>query len=220
MIENHQCGSSCEIQYCECKGSMYHGKHHGYSGACGCGSSHGGSSCGCGSSHGGSSCGSSHGGSSCGCGSSHGGSSCGCGINKGHRCGCGMSHGKHHGYSGACGCGMSYGGSSCGMSHGGSSSICGMNKGHGSSCGSGSADPMEQAKKLLQSAFFIALKEVHVEKIKRIIERNWGEKIDKAAELAVKEVEKHWPDSLPTSFTSKEFDNELREVLTSKDAEI
>ena len=171
MIENHQCDSSCEIQYCGCKGSMYHGKHHGYSGACGCGMSHGGSSC-----------------------------------------GCGMSHGKHHGYSGACG---------CGMSHGGSSSICGMNKGHGgSSCGSGNADPTEQAKNLLQSAFFIALKEVHVEKIKRIIERNWGEKIDKAAELAVKEVEKHWPDSLPTSFTSEEFDNELRDVLTSKDAEI
>jgi hypothetical protein len=112
---------------------------------------------------------------------------------------------------------MGHGGSSCGcgsqMGHGGSS--CGMS--HGSSCGSGSADPMEQAKKLLQSAFFIALKEVHVEKIKRIIERNWGVRIDKVAELAVKEVEKHWPDSLSKSFTSEEFDNELRGILTSKD---
>jgi hypothetical protein len=161
MIENHQCDSSCGIQYCGSKGSMYHGKHHGYSDACGCGMSHGSS--------------------------------------------CGMSHGSS--------CGMSHG-SSCGMSHG-SSCGCGMNKGH--SCGCGSADPMEQAKKLLQSAFFIALKEVHVEKIKKIIERDCGEKIDKAAELVVKEVEKHWPDSLSTSFASEEFDNELRKILTSKD---
>ncbi len=121
----------------------------------------------------------------------------------GSSCGCGISHG----YSGACVCGSQ-------MSHGGSSCGCGMSHGH--RCGYGSADPMEQAKKLLQSAFFIALKEVHVEKIKKIIERDWGDNIDKAAELAVKAVEKQWQVSLSTSFASKEFEHELREILTSK----
>ncbi len=106
-----------------------------------------------------------------------------------------MYHGKHHeGCSDACECGMS----------------------HGSSCGCGSSDPMEQAKKLLQSAFFIALKEVHVEKIKKIIERDWGDNIDKVAELTVKAIEKQWQVSLSTSFANKEFENQLREILTSK----
>ena len=34
--------------------------------------------------------------------------------------------------------------------------------------------PIEKAKQLLESSFFAALKEVHVEKIKKIIERDWG----------------------------------------------
>ncbi len=86
----------------------------------------------------------------------------------------------------------------------------------GYSCRCDSADPMEQAKKLLQSAFFITLKEVHVEKIKKIIERDWGDNIDKVAELAIKAVEKQWQVSLSASFASKEFENQLREILTSK----
>ena len=88
---------------------------------------------------------------------------------------------------------------------------------HGSkdSCSGCDVDPIEGAKKLLESAFFEALKEVHVEKIKKIIERDWGSNIDKAAELAVKTIEKQWQTSLSTSSPSKEFYEELKKIMTS-----
>ena len=96
----------------------------------------------------------------------------------------------------SCGCETMYHGSN------GSSSCC-------------NTDPIEGAKKLLESAFFEALKEVHVEKIKKIIERDWGNNIDKAAELAVKTIEKQWQTSLSTSSPSKEFYEELKKIMTS-----
>ena len=83
------------------------------------------------------------------------------------------------------------------------------------SCSGCEVDPIEGAKKLLESAFFEALKEVHVEKIKKIIERDWGSNIDKAAELAVKTIEKQWQTSLFTSSPSKEFYEELKKIMTS-----
>ena len=94
---------------------------------------------------------------------------------------------------------------------------CGCETMHGSSssCSCCNTDPIEGAKKLLESAFFEALKEVHVEKIKKIIERDWGNNIDKAAELAVKTIEKQWQTSLSTSSPSKEFYEELKKIMTS-----
>jgi len=88
---------------------------------------------------------------------------------------------------------------------------------HGSSgnCSGCNVDPIEGAKKLLESAFFEALKEVHVEKIKKIIERDWGSNIDKATELAVTTIEKQWQTSLSTSSPSKEFYEELKKIMTS-----
>jgi hypothetical protein len=88
-------------------------------------------------------------------------------------------------------------------------------QGSNASCSSCNVDPIEGAKKLLESAFFEALKEVHVEKIKKIIERDWGNNIDKAAELAVKTIEKQWQTSLSTSSPSKEFYEELKKIMTS-----
>lgn len=94
---------------------------------------------------------------------------------------------------------------------------CGCERMHGSNGNSSccNTDPIEGAKKLLESAFFEALKEVHVEKIKKIIERDWGNNIDKAAELAVKTIEKQWQTSLSTSSPSKEFYEELKKIMTS-----
>ncbi len=94
---------------------------------------------------------------------------------------------------------------------------CGCETMHGSnaSCSCCNTDPIEGAKKLLESAFFEALKEVHVEKIKKIIERDWGNSIDKAAELAVKTIEKQWQASLSTSSPNKEFYDELKKIMTS-----
>lgn len=111
-----------------------------------------------------------------------------------------MHHG-HNKHSDRCGC------SSCGCE----TSYHGSN----TSCSSCNVDPIEGAKKLLESAFFEALKEVHVEKIKKIIERDWGNNIDKAAELAVKTIERQWQTSLTTSSPSKEFYDELKKIMTS-----
>lgn len=113
----------------------------------------------------------------------------------------GSSHHGHGRYSGRCEC------NSCGCetTHRGSSNSC-------SGC---SMDPIEGAKKLLESAFFEALKQVHVEKIKKIIERDWGGNIDQAAELAVRTIEKQWQSSLSNSSPSQEFYNELKKIMTS-----
>ena len=76
-------------------------------------------------------------------------------------------------------------------------------------------DPIETTKKLLESSFFTALKEIHVDKIKKIIEREWGSTIDRTAELAVKSIEKQWQISVSTSITNKEFYEELKKIVTS-----
>jgi hypothetical protein len=124
-----------------------------------------------------------------------------CDVHYGREGGSSSYH-RHNGYSNICEC-NSCGG--CETVHYGSNTSC-------SSC---NVDPIEGAKKLLEGAFFEALKEVHVEKIKRIIERDWGNSIDKAAELAVKVIEKQWQSSLSASSPSKEFYEELKKIMTS-----
>lgn len=82
-------------------------------------------------------------------------------------------------------------------------------------CSCCDTDPIETTKKLLESSFFTALKEVHVDKIKKIIEREWGSTIDRTAELAVKTIEKQWQTSVSSSITNKEFYEELGKIMTS-----
>ena len=83
------------------------------------------------------------------------------------------------------------------------------------SCSCCDTDPIETTKKLLESSFFTALKEIHVDKIKKIIEREWGSTIDRTAELAVKTIEKQWQTSVSSSITNKEFYEELGKIMTS-----
>jgi hypothetical protein len=77
------------------------------------------------------------------------------------------------------------------------------------------ADPIETAKQLLERSFFAALKEVHVEKIKKIIERDWGDTIGRTAELAVKTIGNQWQASVSTSNAKKEFYEELGRIVAS-----
>ena len=76
-------------------------------------------------------------------------------------------------------------------------------------------DPIEATKKLLENSYFTALKEIHVDKIKKIIEREWGSTIDKTAELAAKTIDKQWQASASSSITNKEFYEELGKIITS-----
>ncbi|MGI9010669.1 MAG: hypothetical protein ACR2F1_05735 [Nitrososphaeraceae archaeon] len=85
------------------------------------------------------------------------------------------------------------------------------NKTNSSSCCSD--DPIAEAKSLLERSFFTALKEVHVEKLKKQIEREWGSTIDKAVDLTIKTVAKQWQASLSKSAVNKEFYSELEKIF-------
>lgn len=76
-----------------------------------------------------------------------------------------------------------------------------------------SDDPISGAKLLLEKSFFKALTEVHVEKLKKQIEREWGTTIDKAVDLTVKTVAKQWQASLSKSAVKKEFYTELEKIF-------
>ena len=85
------------------------------------------------------------------------------------------------------------------------------NKTSNSSCCSD--DPIAAAKSLLERSFFTALKEVHVEKLKKQIETEWGSTIDKAVDLTIKTVAKQWQASLSKSAVNKEFYSELEKIF-------
>jgi hypothetical protein len=76
-----------------------------------------------------------------------------------------------------------------------------------------SNDPISEAKSLLERSFFTALTEVHVEKLKKQIEREWGSTIDKAVDLTIKTVAKQWQASLSKSGANKEFYSELEKIF-------
>ena len=85
------------------------------------------------------------------------------------------------------------------------------NKTSNSSCCSD--DPIAAAKLLLERSFFTALTEVHVEKLKKQIETEWGSTIDKAVDLTIKTVAKQWQASLSKSAVNKEFYSELEKIF-------
>ncbi|MGZ5500455.1 MAG: hypothetical protein ACXWEW_04825 [Nitrososphaeraceae archaeon] len=80
----------------------------------------------------------------------------------------------------------------------------------GSCC---SDDPIAAAKSLLERSFFTALREVHVEKLKKQIETEWGTTIDKAVDLTIKTVAKQWQASLSKSAVNREFYSELEKIF-------
>ena len=76
-----------------------------------------------------------------------------------------------------------------------------------------SDDPIAEAKSLLERSFITALKEVHVEKLKKQIETEWGTTIDKAVDLTIKTVAKQWQASLSKYAVNKEFYSELEKIF-------
>ena len=76
-----------------------------------------------------------------------------------------------------------------------------------------SNDPIVEAKSFLERSFFTALTEVHVEKLKKQIETEWGSTIDKAVDLTIKTVAKQWQASLSKSAVNKEFYSELEKIF-------
>jgi hypothetical protein len=76
-----------------------------------------------------------------------------------------------------------------------------------------SSDPISEAKSLLERSFLTALTEVHVERLKKQIEREWGNTIDKAVDLTIKTVAKQWQAALSKSAANKEFYSELEKIF-------
>ena len=76
-----------------------------------------------------------------------------------------------------------------------------------------SEDPIAGAKSFLEKSFFNALVEVHVEKLKKQIEREWGSTIDKAVDLTIKTVAKQWQAALSKSGANKECYSELEKIF-------
>jgi len=76
-----------------------------------------------------------------------------------------------------------------------------------------SDDPIAGAKSLLERSFFKALTEVHLEKLKKQIEREWGSTIDKAVDLTIKTVTKQWQGALSKSSANKKFYTELEKIF-------
>jgi hypothetical protein len=76
-----------------------------------------------------------------------------------------------------------------------------------------SDEPIAAAKSLLERSFFTTLTEVHVEKLKKQIETEWGPTIDKAVDLTIKTVAKQWQASLSKAAANKEFYSELEKIF-------
>jgi len=64
------------------------------------------------------------------------------------------------------------------------------------SCSIYKRDLIKTTKELLENSYFTAPKKIHLDKIKKIIEREWGSTINRTAELAVKPIEKQWQASI------------------------
>ena len=90
---------------------------------------------------------------------------------------------------------------------------CEMTNKTSSSSACCSNDPIAEAKSLLEKSFFTALTEVHVEKLKKQIETEWGTTIDKAVDLTIKTVAKQWQACLSKSAANKEFYSELEKIF-------
>jgi hypothetical protein len=58
-----------------------------------------------------------------------------------------------------------------------------------------------------------ALTEVHIERLKKQIEREWDTTIDKAVDLTIKTVAKQWQAALSKSAANKEFYSELEKIF-------
>lgn len=85
----------------------------------------------------------------------------------------------------------------------------------GYSCSSCNRDPIKTTKELLENSYLTALKKIHLDKFKNIIEREWGSTIDRTTELAVKTIEKQWQAPISSSIANKELYEELGKIITS-----
>jgi len=78
------------------------------------------------------------------------------------------------------------------------------------------ADPITMSQVMFQKAFFKALFEVKVEKLKKKIEERWGSNLDLAAEAVIEASGKEWEALGATAQAKQELHSKLAAILTQK----
>jgi uncharacterized protein YchJ len=91
---------------------------------------------------------------------------------------------------------------------------CGSSKPYSECCGCETMDPVEISMKMWHKAFFQAMHEVHVEKLKKRIESTWGPSIDKSADAAIESFGKIWQSMLLQSEGKKELASKLQKIYS------
>ena len=81
--------------------------------------------------------------------------------------------------------------------------------GHGRMAAMQGADPVTMSQMMFQKAFFKALFEVKVEKLKKKIEEKWGSNLDQAAEAVIEASGKEWEALGATALAKQELHNKL-----------
>lgn len=82
-----------------------------------------------------------------------------------------------------------------------------------------SPDPITTTKYMLEKAFYTALMEVQVEKIKKKIESEWGNTLDRTTEVIVQTMTKQWQADVSKVESSKELYHELENIFSKKNHE-
>jgi hypothetical protein len=77
-------------------------------------------------------------------------------------------------------------------------------------------DPITTTKNMLEKAFYTALMEVQVEKIKKKIESEWGNTLDRTTEVIVQTMTKQWQADVSKVESSKELYHELENIFSKK----
>lgn len=98
---------------------------------------------------------------------------------------------------------------------------CPTSAGRHHSCGQGStgmqaSDPVTMSQTMFQKAFFKALFDLKVEKLKKKIEEKWGSNLDQAAEAVVEASGKEWEALGSTAQAKQELYSKLANILTQK----
>ena len=91
---------------------------------------------------------------------------------------------------------------------------CGSGKSYEECCGCQTMDPIEVSMRMWHKAFFQAMHEVHVDRLKKRIESAWGPSMDKAADAAIESFGKMWQSMLLQSDGQKEFASKLQKIYS------
>lgn len=105
---------------------------------------------------------------------------------------------------------------SCGMERG-ATCACGSGRSYNECCGSDCCqvmDPVEHARQEWHRAFFQALHEAHVERLRKRIETAWGPSMDKVADAVIESFGKYWQSMIMQSEARKELDAKMQKIFS------